>query len=251
MFTFALTSVLLACTRLCAADSKTVDKTLRLAANGSVTIESHNGSITVHTWDRPQIEIHARIEMSSWSGFSSADRRRYDDTRVDIDTFGDSVRIKSNYPLWDWSLGSNPDIHYTITAPRTARWTIRDHNSRIEVHDLNAPLSIFTHNSRVIVDGLAGALELDAHNGDARVEFASFTASSSVDMHNGDVELVLPANSKFDLRSSAHNADLQSDFPVMTHTIGWRGANADGMVNGGGPGLRLSTHNGNFRIRAK
>ncbi len=250
-FTVTLASVLLACASLYAADSKTVEKTLPLAATGSVTIETHNGSITVHTWARPQIEIHARIEIASWSGFSIADRRRFDETKVDIDSFGDSVRIKSNYPLVDWSLGSNPDIHYTITAPRTASLRIRDHNSRIEVHDLNAALSISTHNSRVIVDGLAGSLQLDAHNGDARVEFASFTASSSVDTHDGDVELVLPTNSKFDLHSTGHNASLQSDFHIMTHAIGQRGGNAVGTVNGGGEVLRINSHNGRFRIRAK
>jgi DUF4097 and DUF4098 domain-containing protein YvlB len=245
------TFAMLACATLYAADSKTVDKTLPLPATGSVTLEGHNGSIAIHTWDRPEIEIHARIEMSSWSGFSDADRQRFEATKVDIDSVGDSVRIKSNYPDWNWSRGSNPEIHYTITAPRTARWTIHDHNSQIEVHDLRAALSIFTHNSRVTVDGLAGALELDTHNGDARVEFASFTASSSVDMHNGNVELVLPASSRFDLHSSSHNARLQSDFALLTHVVGQHGANVDGTVNGGGPALRLSTHNGDFRIRQK
>jgi DUF4097 and DUF4098 domain-containing protein YvlB len=251
-FTAALVSSLLACAVLFAADAKTVDKTLPLTASGSVNIESHNGSISVRTWDRQEIEIHARIEMSSWSGVSSADRRRFDQTKVEIDKFGDSVRIRSVYPDWNlsWTSWNSPEIHYLITAPRTARWTIRDHNSRIEVHDLRAALSIHTHNSRVTVDGLAGAFELDTHNGDAHVAFASFTAASSVDMHNGDVELVLPAKSKFELHSISHNARLQSDFPLMTHTTSRRGADVDGTVNGGGPSLRLSTHNGNFRIRS-
>src|SRR5207248_1399151 len=122
-FTRSLTTALLTCALLGAADSKTVDKTLPLPATGSVTIEGHNGSIKVDTWDRPEIEIHARIEMNSGFGFSAADRRRFDETRVDIDSFGDSVRIKSRYPDWNLLQGSNPEIHYAITAPRTARWT--------------------------------------------------------------------------------------------------------------------------------
>jgi hypothetical protein len=244
-----LSAALMTCALL-AADSRTVDKTLPLAATGSVTIESHNGSIAVNTWDRPEIQIHAVIEMNSGFLSASADRRRFDATRIDIDSVGNSVRIKSDYPDWGWLQGANPEIYYTINAPRTARWTVRDHNSQIEVHNLHAALSIFTHNSRIDIRGLAGPLDLDTHNGHAKVEFASLTASSSVDMHNGDVELVMPAASRFTLQTNSHNAQFQSDFAVATKNIGRRGANLDGAVNGGGPALRLTTHNGTFRLRA-
>ena len=106
--------------------------------------------------------------MNFGFGFQDASRSRYDATRVDIESSANSVRIKSVYPEWTTLRGNNPEIHYTTNAPRTARWTIRDHNSQIEVNDLRAALSISTHNSRVLVSGLAGALELDTHNGDAR-----------------------------------------------------------------------------------
>jgi hypothetical protein len=246
----SLTAALITCALLGAADSRTVDKTLPLSSTGSVTIESHNGSIRVNTWDRPEIEIHAVIEMSSGSLSSAADRRRFDETRVDIDRVGDSVRIKSNYPDWSWLEGANPQIQYTINAPRTASWAVRDHNSRIEVHNLHAALSISTHNSEINVTGLAGSLDLDTHNGHAKVEFASLTASSSVDIHNGEVELMMPAASKFTLHTSSHNGQLQSDFALAARNIGRRGANLEGAVNGGGPALHLTSHNGNFRLRA-
>jgi hypothetical protein len=249
-FANSLAAALVTCALLGAADSRTVDKTLHLAPTGSVTIENHNGSITVNTWDRPEIQVHAVIEMNSSFPFTDADRRRYDETRVDITGGGDSVRIKSEYPTWSWLNGANPEIRYTINAPRTARWNVRTHNSRVEVHNLHAALSVSTHNGEVNVSGLAGALDLDTHNGQVRVQFASLTASSSVDTHNGDVELVLPAASRFTLQTSAHNGQLHSDFAVTTRNIGRRGSNVDGAVNGGGPTLHLTTHNGNFRLRA-
>jgi hypothetical protein len=248
--TSSLAAGLMACALLSAADSKTVDKTLPLPPTGSVTIESHNGSIRVNTWDRPEIQVHAVIEMNAGSLFSAADRRRFDETRVDIDRVGDSVRIKSNYPDWSWLEGSNPQVQYTINAPRTVKWAVRDHNSRIEVHNLHAALSISTHNSEINISGLAGSLDLDTHNGNAKVEFASLTASSSVDIHNGEVELVMPAASKFTLHTSSHNGRVHSDFAVATRNVGRRGADLDGAVNGGGPALHLTSHNGNFRLRA-
>src|SRR6185312_2381072 len=163
---------------------------------------------------------------------------------------GDSVRIKSNYPTWSSLQGANPDIRYTINAPRTARWTVRTHNSRVEVRDLHAALSVSTHNGQIDVTGLSGDLDLDTHNGNARVQFASLTAASSIDTHNGDVELTLPAASRFTLQTSGHNGRVQSDFAITTRTLGRRSGNIDGAVNGGGPYLHLTTHNGNFHLRA-
>ncbi len=246
----SLTTALMTCALLGAADSKTVDKTLPLPSTGSVSIETHNGSVTVNTWDRPEIQIHAVIEMNSGFGSSDADRRRFSDTRVNIIGSGDTVSIKSEYPPSNWTNGANPEIHYTISAPRTARWSVRTHNSRVAVHDLHAALSVTTHNGQIDVSGLAGALDLDTHNGQVRVQFASLTGASSVDTHDGDVELVMPAASRFNLQTSAHNGRVQSDFAVTTRTIGRRDAHVDGAVNGGGPTLRLTTHNGNFRLRA-
>jgi DUF4097 and DUF4098 domain-containing protein YvlB len=215
-----------------------------------VLLESHNGSIRIHTWDRADIEIHARIEQE---GSSAEDRRRFDETTVEIESGSDSVRIKSKHPSWNWrgSNGNNPQVHYTITAPRTARLRISDHNSRIDIRDLDAPLHIDTHNSSVRVLALSGPLTLNTHNGDAHVEFASFTGPSSVEMHNGSAELTMPSSSKFELRSSSHKGGVHSDFPMVTRTMGRHQNSVEGTVNGGGPALRLSSHNGSFRLRVK
>ena len=181
------------------------------------------------------------------------DQRRFRETTVQIDGSGEFVRIKSVLPDWNvgWFTGENPEIHYTIRAPRTARWTIRDHNSRTEIQDLHAALDLDTHNGSVRVTNLAGPLELKMHNGRAEVEFASFTASSSVSTHNATVELTLPSNSKFDLHTDGHNSSLHSDFAVLTRMSGRRWQSMEGPVNGGGPSLRLTSHNGHFRLRSR
>jgi hypothetical protein len=232
----------------CTAQTKNVDRTLSLGATGAVTLESHNGSVRVQTWDRPDIEIHARIEAA---GSSAEDQRRFRESDVEIEGSSGFVRIKSKLPdCCSWGWGSNPEIHYTINAPRTARWTLRDHNSRIEIRDLNAALNLETHNGSVEVSNLRGALELSMHNGRATVDFAAFTADSRIETHNASVELSMPAASKFELRSDGHNNVMQSDFAVLTRMSGRRG-NLEGSVNGGGPALRLSSHNGHFRLRAR
>src|SRR5258708_16433745 len=95
-----------------AAETKTVDRTVPLSATGSVTLESHNGTIHIHTWDRPEIEIHARIEAG---GDSSEDLRRFRDTTVEIDASSGTVHIKSKLPDYNnwngwWFSGNTPQI---------------------------------------------------------------------------------------------------------------------------------------------
>ncbi len=247
--TTPITCLALACASLYAAETKNVDKTVPLNPDGRITLEAHNGSIQVRTWDRAEIEVHARIEAAS---SSAADMRRFNDTTVDIQGSGPAVRIKSKLPencCSFWS-GNNPQIHYTITAPRAARWMLRNHNARTEMRDLTAALDIETHNGQVRVANLSGPLKLEMHNGSANVEFAAFEGSSSIEMHNGSAELTLPHNARFDLRASTHHGHLDSDFQMLTRTGNRRGSDLEGSVNGGGPALRLNAHNGRFRIRA-
>src|SRR5947208_3394884 len=129
-----------------AADYKDVNRTVSLNPTGSVTIENHKGSIHVTTWDRPEIEVKARIEAETGTPM---DRRLFDGTDVLIDGSGGSVSIRTRYPSnnrWCCSddNGSNPQVRYTIQMPRTARLTIRDHRSDSEVEDLDGALNITT-----------------------------------------------------------------------------------------------------------
>ena len=202
---------------------------MALNATGSVAIDALRGSIHVATWDRAEIEIKARIEAA---GSSSMDLRRFDRTDVAIDSAPDSVRIRSSYP--SWNDGQNPDIHYNIRMPRTARLTIRDHRSETDVR------------------GLAGALDLETHRGTVRVAFAAFTANSRVETHRGTVELLLPRDSRFNLETNLdRKASIDSDFQVLARISGSRGRVLEGAVNGGGPVLRLSTHRGQIHLRGK
>src|SRR5205807_2197132 len=121
-----------------------VNKTLALTPNGAVTIETHKGSIHVTTWERPEVDIKARIEAEPGT---TLDRRRFDATEVRIDSTADSVHIKTQYPdSYCFSdCGNNPEVRYTIQMPRAGRLTIHDHRSDTEVSDLRGALDVDTH----------------------------------------------------------------------------------------------------------
>ena len=239
------------------AETKNIDRTLPLNPTGTVALDAHNGSIEVRTWDRPEVDVHVRIE---WLGLSSSSYR-FRTTTVDVDGSADRVSIRWNSPdqygwgLWSLFDGSwvGPDVHYTITTPRTARLEISTHNANTDIRDVSAPVHVGTHNGFVRIANLAGPLDLSTHNGSARVDFSSFTQDSQISTHNGVVELALPAASKFDLDSRGHHMRVDSDFRLTTQAVYyghiWR--DVSGSANGGGPRLRVVSHNGSLRLRSK
>jgi hypothetical protein len=238
----------LACSAaLSAADYKDVDRTLPLPANGLLDIETHKGSLHVSTWDRQDVEIHARIEAEPGT---LMDRRRFDATDVHIDSTADSVHIKTYYPDFNDS-GDNPEVRYTIRMPKTARLTIRDHRSDIDVAGLQGALNLTTHRGTAHLQGLSGALHLDTHRGDIQVDFASFTAASSIANYRGTIEISMPKATRFDVQSnSGRRGSVETDFSMVT-TVSGRDHGVHGKVNGGGPSLHIETERGEVRLRAK
>lgn len=236
-----------------AADYKDVNKTLPLHGNGSLEIETHKGGIRVSVWDRQEVEIQARIQPEPGT---TMDRRQFDGTEVRIaSNSADSVRVNSYYPDNPGCCSdnvTNPEVRYTIRMPKTAKLIIRDHRSDTEVSGLQGALDIETHRGGVRLHGLTGALRLDNYRGDVQVEFASFTANSSITTYRGTVELSMPRSSRFDIQTnSGRHGSIATDFSVMARTLGRNGEGVHGTVNGGGPTLRIETERGDVRLHGK
>ena len=242
---------------LAGAETKNIDRTLPLSAAGTVGLEAHNGWIQIRTWDRPEVEVHVQIQ---WPGVS-ASSYRFRETTVDVDGTPERVSIRWNSPdRYGWSLWSlfegpwmGPEVRYTITAPKTARLEIRNHNANTDIRDVNASVRVGTHNGVVRVANLSGPLDLSMHNGWARVDFAAFSQASRISSHNGVVELALPAGSQFNLDSRGHHMHVESDFQLTTRASygRWSQRGVTGSVNGGGPDLQVVAHNGSVRLHSK
>ena len=235
--TLTVAVLALGCASLAAADTRNIDRTLPLKANGTLELQVHNGTIQVRTWDKPQVEVHVHID---WPGLLASSPRF---PTVDVNGSSDRVSIRWNNPdAYNWTLWSLFDggwgpneIRYEITVPKTARLEIHNHNANTDIRDFSGPLDLSTHNGRT------------------RVDFASFTQSSRVVMHNGSVEFDLPKDSRFNFDSSGHHAYVTSDFPpVVRATYGGRhDSNVAGAVNGGGANLRIVSHNATVRLHSK
>ncbi|MBV9071793.1 MAG: hypothetical protein JO231_23995, partial [Acidobacteria bacterium] len=130
-----------------------VHQTLNLDPTGRFSLNTHNGSITINTWNRPSVEIDARIDPGE-----SDHQEDVDAVDVRISGGGSSVRVETNYDKVpyrssSWWFGGNnrtlPPVHYTISVPASAVVDIDDHNATVRVSGLAGDLRVSSHNGRV------------------------------------------------------------------------------------------------------
>lgn len=240
--------ILLIASTAFALSDRVVHKTAALDPHGRLSIDTHNGSVTVTTWNRPEVDVQARIE-AAW-GVTADDLR---DTEIRVSGSGSSVSVNTDYThvegwgLFNFGSRTLPPVHYTISMPATASLNVSTHNASARVRGLRNDVEVDTHNGAVDIGDLDGAAQVETHNGTVQLAFARFSKSARITTHNGSIEVHMPQSAAFRIDAEGHHLSFDSDFAATT-----KGLESDrftGDVNGGGPALRISTHNGSVRIR--
>jgi len=193
----------------------------KLESDGRLVIDTYKGSVTVTTWDRDEVAVDVRIVADQTDELVES-------TDIKVHRSGRTLRFETDYDEDAWKhirkhgiLGmfsdgfSQPFVHYEIRMPRTARLTIGDYKSEIRVTGLQAGLVIETYKGDVEVDDLDGSLRLETYKGTGHIAFSRLDDDSSVDTYKGNVTLVFPGNTGFDLDAYlGHRGDLHSDFDL-------------------------------------
>ncbi len=222
------------------APSKVVEKTLPLAADGRLTLETYKGRVTVTTWDRAEAHVRAVVRPDGECGESAELVER---TRVEIGGGGREVRVVSDYDdlpkvtfrLWN-DCGSRPFVEYDIRVPRTAALDVTDYKSRISVEGLAGDVSIESYKGVMRLKGLSGRLGLETYKGDARAELDRVSGDVRLETYKGEIDLAVPKGSRFDLEEE----------------VGRRGVlEASLDETSSGPRLSVETYKGTIRLREK
>jgi len=240
-------------------DVREVKKTVDLTGDGKVLIDTYKGSITIETWDKPQVDIVARIEPDGWD---SEEKDNVERTQIEIDPSPGEVRIKSDYSRLrkhrSWFSGwfedggmTLPFVHYKISMPKNARLSIKDYKSDSRISNLRSSINLETYKGTVEIEGLDGSIDLETYKGDVRIDMAKLTKDSRVETQKGKIQISLPRNAAFEIDTDlGRRARLESDFDAVYHARRHSDDIEHGKVNGGGPMLRLSSEKGTIRLRA-
>ena len=242
-----------------AQESREVRKSGPFAKDGRLLIDTYKGSVEVTTWEKPEIDIVARIE-SEGSGRNA--KENVERTEVRIKLTENSARVKTDYDkvrrhldgffgIFDGESVELPMVHYVIRVPKSARVEIKDYKSKTRASGLQSRLTIDSYKGEIDIQNLSGSLDLNTYKGEARVNFANLTGKSTAETYKGEIEITLPKEKGFDLDAEiGKGADFRSDFALGQERTGKRSRSRDirTAVNGGCPLVRLDTHKGTIRL---
>jgi len=245
-----LPALLLSTALASAAQYKDVNKTVPLHPKGELVIDSHKGRIEVKTWDRPEVEIQARIQADGWTLNDEVVER----TNVTIHVTQGSVRVKSenreDKTVHFFTFGSSTaEVIYKITMPRTAALRIKDHRSDVAVRDLNGAFDLDKHRGEARLERLSGPVTIKTHRADVWAGLMNVSGANRIETHRGQIHLEIPASSRFNIDADlGRHASIRSDFGMPSKD--WRRSQQVRIpVNGGGATLRLKSERGDIVLR--
>jgi hypothetical protein len=247
--------------------SREINKTIPLKLDGHLVIDTYEGSITVTTYDKPQVEVYVKIESDDPDSRDAA--RDVEDTEIEFHGSSNEVTIHTNYRnvernnyhnFWDWITdpheisNSLPLVHYTIKMPRTVELRIKDYKSESHIEGLTSFLTINTYKGTVEVLDLTRGIDLETYKGDMRISFAALKSDSHFETYKGKITVNIPKQTGFELRTDFEKrVEFNSDFDVETIERDRKHHHYDysGKINGGGPTLEFKSDKGEIRLRAK
>jgi DUF4097 and DUF4098 domain-containing protein YvlB len=223
-------------------------------------VDANDGSVTIHTWDRKEIE--AKVTTVGW-------RISQSEVQIIDNQLGDLVKLEVRIPPHRMLFAfGNRSIRVELQVPRELRSDIRTGDGSILVDSLRGETRLHTGDGRIDADGLDGKLEASTGDGKVRVrgrfdQLTLHTGDGSIDAEiasgsrvtsewtvrtgDGHVTLRLPANLSAELDVHTGDGHIDSDLPVTVSGTR-REHELRGRLNAGGPLFTVRTNDGSIRL---
>jgi hypothetical protein len=238
------------------------------AAVPHLTIDNVWGSVNVRTADvdRITVNINERRSAPNERLFEHSMAIYFLDT--DADDQGVVIRVGNEERNWQEFNRCNNcrvDYQFDVLVPEGTDidvGTVVD--GRVEVSGAFGTVSASNVNGPIEVDGLRNCARVENVNGPIRLEFAAGPASDcTIESVNGDITLTVPDDAGLDVAFDLFNGRLVSELeaepvalPATIEHLTNNGSHlyriekpAGLRVGAGGPSYRISSLNGDVRIR--
>ena len=266
----ALLGISLLAPQALAAQSRNIDQTTPLEPGGLLRLEAAKGSVRLTSWDRPDVQVRARIEADAKAP-AEYRQRSVDATSVDITSAGNVVSIRSNYdllPLDSNEWHPSPSIHYEILAPRRVdldleldrsnttlagfegRIVADTDRSELDLRDLSGELRLEIDrggNSRI--ERIAGSVAIESDRTNLSVGLTRLQSTSSLQINRGDADVILTPGTGLTLETTVtRRAEFLTSLP-MTVREWTSGRGPSGEINGGGPRFAIQADRARVTLR--
>ncbi len=258
-------------------------KSFTVSGRPQVSVRTNDGRIRVHTGAAGEVRAEVRFERRTW-GFTSPSR----EPEVDLHQEGNAITVTALEPsVWSFFGGAwirleidvvvpadadleieSGDGSVRVQGPVAGRLSIRTSDGSIGVHAARGDVRLTTGDGGIDADELDGSLyahsgdghvqisgrfdRLDVHAGDGHVDAtvargSKLEESWQLETQDGSLAVRIPRNLAAEL--DAHTGDGRIHFDLPVEVSGHLNPHEiRGLLNGGGPTLRLRTGDGSLTL---
>lgn len=143
-------------------------KTFTVTGQPDLTVETFDGSIEIHSWDRNEVEVE--IEKRAM------DQSLIEQMRVEAEQQGDRIVLRvtgpSNYESRGITVGVHisPAARLRVAVPRKLALQARTEDGSIRVENIEGKVVLRTADGSVTTDRLEGEIEIRTGDGAIRME---------------------------------------------------------------------------------
>jgi len=199
-------------------------RTFAVTGEPDVTLETFDGSIEVHSWDRNEVEVEVEKR--------GMEQALLDQMTVEADQQGDRIVFRVKGPARAESRGVTIGVHVSpaarlyVAMPRKATLSARTADGAIRVENLEGRLTVRTDDGSVAVERTAGSLEARSGDGSIRVDGADGT----LDLETEDGSITIDARPTV-VRARTGDGSIRMQVqPDARMTDGWDLSTRDGSV---------------------
>jgi hypothetical protein len=273
----------LAATTVLAADTS-FERTLNVSGSPNVSVSTNSGSIRLHPGSGNQVRIVAHLHSSrGWMSGGSGDidsRMQQIVNNPPIVQNGNEITIGERHSN---DLYRNISIDYEITLPKASGINAATGSGDVEIQDVGASLKAQSGSGSVHARGIQGPATLSTGSGDIELQqtgpgdVKAETGSGSIRLQgvagalrastgSGDIEAqgqptadwklstgsgsvrLAVGNARFNLDADTGSGSINVSQPItMQGSLNRHHVN--GVVNGGGPAIRVGTGSGDIQIK--
>ncbi len=231
-------------------ETERTEQTYPFSPNGTIEVGNINGSITIETWDKPQIRLETVKVADS--------KERLAELKINIDAQQDRFKLGVDYGAWkdrnknDWNRNSKLVVNFNLTVPKTAKLD--------EIHTVNGSVSISNStsytkasavNGSVKASNLGGNADLSTVNGAVEASYDSLKAGNIVELStvNGSALLLIPSDSNATIRAESLNGKISTDFGLPVRKGKYVGRDLYGKLGNGDVKIKLESVNGELSVK--
>jgi len=227
-------------------------QTYQLSANGRVSLENINGGVRIAVWDQNEVKVDAVKKANR--------RERLDEAKIVINSTGDSVRIRTDYPDRDQTFTddenrrfNNPaTVEYSLTVPRRARLdSIELINGALDIDGSEGDVKASSINGYVKARSLSGDVRLSTINGTLEATLNRLESTKPVNLSsvNGNVTIIIPSDANAQVRAGTVHGGITNDFGLPVVHGEYVGHELNGQIGNGGTRIKLGNVNGRITIK--